>query len=70
MLKNTPTEILILKNARANLVAGKEPGLPQVTYADEAQVFIGGKEVGAHRLRRGHTGTCADRMVDEVPHDG
>ena len=55
MLTNTPAEILIHKNARANMVAGKQPGLPQVTYADEAQVFIGGKEVNAHHLGRGHT---------------
>jgi cyclase len=55
MLTNTPAQILIHKNARANMVAGKQPGLPQVTYADEAQVFVGGKEVSAHHLGRGHT---------------
>ncbi len=55
MLKNTPAEILIHKNARANMVAGNQPGLPQITYADEAQVFLGGMEVSAHHLGRGHT---------------
>ncbi len=55
MMMNTPAEILIHKNARANMVAGKQPGLPQITYADDAQVFIGGKEVSAHHLGRGHT---------------
>jgi glyoxylase-like metal-dependent hydrolase (beta-lactamase superfamily II) len=55
MLMNTPAEILIHRNARANMVAGKQPGLPQVTYADDAQVFLGGKEVSAHHLGRGHT---------------
>ncbi|HMD50520.1 MAG TPA: MBL fold metallo-hydrolase [Bryobacteraceae bacterium] len=55
MLTNTPAEILIHKNARANMVAGKQPGLPQITYADDAQVFIGGKEVSAHHVGRGHT---------------
>ncbi len=55
MLKNTPTEIVIHKNARSNMVAGKQPGLPQMTFADEAQVFIGGQEVSAHHLGRGHT---------------
>src|SRR5580700_2124141 len=55
MLMNTPAEILIHRNARANMVAGKQPGLPQITYADDAQVFIGGKEVSAHHLGRGHT---------------
>ena len=55
MLKNTPAEIVIHKNARANMVAGKQPGLPQITFADEAQVFVGGREVSAHHLGRGHT---------------
>jgi len=55
MLKNTPAEIVIHKNARANMVAGNQPGLPQITYADEAQVFVGGREVSAHHLGRGHT---------------
>ncbi len=55
MMKNTPAEIVIHKNARANMVAGKQPGLPQITFADEAQVFVGGKEVSAHHLGRGHT---------------
>src|SRR5690348_11434747 len=31
------------------------PGLPQITYSDETQVFIGGKEVSARHLGRGHT---------------
>src|SRR5579862_3695522 len=55
MLKNTPAEIVIHKNARANMVTGKQPGLPQITFADQAQVFVGGKEVSAHHLGRGHT---------------
>jgi cyclase len=55
MLMKTPADILIQKNARANMVAGKQPGLPQITYGDEAQVFIGGKEVSAHYYGRGHT---------------
>src|SRR5215813_12887090 len=36
-------EVIIQKNARANMVTGKQPGLPQVTFGDEAQVFLGGK---------------------------
>jgi cyclase len=55
MLTNTPAQIVIHKNARANMLAGKQPGLPQITFADEAQVFIGGKEVSAHHVGRGHT---------------
>ncbi len=48
-------EILIQKNARANMVTGKQPGLPRVTFSDETQVFLGGKEVVARYLGRGHT---------------
>ncbi len=48
-------EIVIHKNARANRVTGKQPGLPQITFTDESQVFLGGKEVVARHLGRGHT---------------
>ncbi len=48
-------EILIQKNARANMVTGKQPGLPRITFSDETQVFAGGKEVRARYLGRGHT---------------
>jgi glyoxylase-like metal-dependent hydrolase (beta-lactamase superfamily II) len=48
-------EIVIHKNARANMVTGKQPGLPQITFTDESQVFLGGKEVVAKHVGRGHT---------------
>ena len=48
-------EVIISKQARANMVAGKQPGLPHITFADEAQVFLGGKEVAARYVGRGHT---------------
>jgi glyoxylase-like metal-dependent hydrolase (beta-lactamase superfamily II) len=48
-------EIVIQKNARANMVTGKQPGLPHITFTDESQVFLGGKEVIARHLGRGHT---------------
>jgi len=48
-------EIVIQKNARANMLAGDQPGLPHITFSDEAQVFLGGKEVVARYLGRGHT---------------
>jgi glyoxylase-like metal-dependent hydrolase (beta-lactamase superfamily II) len=48
-------EILIHNNARANMVAGKQPGLPRITFTDETHVFLGGKEVVARYLGRGHT---------------
>jgi len=48
-------EIVIQKNARANMLAGSMPGLPHITFSEESQVFLGGKEVVAHYLGRGHT---------------
>jgi len=54
-------QILIHKQARANMLAGKQPGLPQITFSDEAQVFIGGEEVDVRHLGRGHTN--GDAMV-------
>jgi len=48
-------EIIAHKNARANMVTGKQPGLPRITFGDETAVFLGGKEVQAHYCGRGHT---------------
>ncbi len=48
-------EILIQKNARANMVTNKMPGQPRITFTDESQVFLGGKEVVARHVGRGHT---------------
>lgn len=58
-------EIISHKNARANLVAKKQPffeetpgtpiGLARVTFSDEASVFVGGKEIRAFHFGRGHT---------------
>jgi glyoxylase-like metal-dependent hydrolase (beta-lactamase superfamily II) len=48
-------EIIIQKNARANMLEGKQPGLPRITFSDESQVFLGGKQVVARHLGRGHT---------------
>jgi cyclase len=48
-------EIVIHKNARANMVTNNMPGLPHITFSEETQVFAGGKEVLARHLGRGHT---------------
>ncbi len=46
--------VIISEEDRQNMQRGNQPGLPQVTYHDRAQIFLGGKEV---RLREfcGHT---------------
>jgi len=48
-------EIIAQKNARANMVEGKMPGVPRISFSDETEVFLGGKEVRAHYFGRGHT---------------
>jgi glyoxylase-like metal-dependent hydrolase (beta-lactamase superfamily II) len=48
-------EIILHRNARANMVKGEMPGIPRIAFADEAQVVLGGKEVVARHLGRGHT---------------
>lgn len=48
-------EVIAHKNARANMVTLKQPGLPRITFSDETQVFLGGKEARARYFGRGHT---------------
>jgi len=48
-------QVIITKRARLNMVEAKQPGLPQITFTDETQVFLGGKEVAAKYVGRGHT---------------
>ena len=48
-------EILLHKNAREQMIKGKQPGVPRIAFADEVQVVLGGKEVIARHLGRGHT---------------
>ena len=47
--------VIAHKNARANMATQKMPGLPPITFSDETQVFLGGKEVQARHVGRGHT---------------
>lgn len=54
--KFLPTaEIISHVNARKNIVAGKQPGAPRVTFTQEMEVNLGGKEVVARYFGRGHT---------------
>jgi cyclase len=48
-------EIIISKQARANMVKGEQPGIPRLAFSDEQQVVLGGQEVIAKFLGRGHT---------------
>ncbi len=54
--KFLPTaEVISHVNARKNMVEGKQPGPPRVTFTQETEVFLGGKEVRARYFGRGHT---------------
>lgn len=53
-------DIISHKNARANIVAGKQPNAgnvkpARITFTDETSVFLGGKEVRVRYFGRGHT---------------
>ena len=48
-------EIIAHQNARANMVAGNQPGPQRITFSDETAVFLGGKEVRMKHFGRGHT---------------
>ncbi len=48
-------EVIAHKNARANIAAGNMPGVPRVSFSDETEVFLGGKEVRSRYFGRGHT---------------
>jgi glyoxylase-like metal-dependent hydrolase (beta-lactamase superfamily II) len=54
--KMLPTaQIVGHRNARADMVKGKAPGLPQLTYSDQIAVNLGGKEAVAYNFGSCHT---------------
>jgi cyclase len=59
-------QIVIQANARKHMVDANMPGIPNITYTQEASVFLGGKEVRAVYNGRGHTD--GDVAV-YIPHD-
>ena len=48
-------DIIAHKNIRANFLRIKQPGEPNIVFADQAAVYLGGVEVQMHYLGRGHT---------------
>jgi glyoxylase-like metal-dependent hydrolase (beta-lactamase superfamily II) len=48
-------DIIAHKNIRANFLRIKQPGEPNITFADEGAVYLGGVEVKLLHLGRGHT---------------
>jgi glyoxylase-like metal-dependent hydrolase (beta-lactamase superfamily II) len=49
------TEIIAHKNARINMINGKQPAPPRVTFTQETEVFLGGKQAIIRHFGRGHT---------------
>ncbi len=48
-------QIIAHRNVRTNMILLKQPGLPRVTFSDEMDVHLGGKQVLARYYGRGHT---------------
>jgi cyclase len=48
-------DIIAHKNIRANFLRIKQPGEPNIVFADQAAVYLGGVEVQLFYLGRGHT---------------
>jgi cyclase len=48
-------EIIAHRNNRANMIRNKQAAPPRLVFADQAAVFLGGVEVQAIHLGRGHT---------------
>ena len=48
-------EVIAHRNVRVNMVTLKQPGLPRVTFTDDMEVHLGGKEVRTRYYGRGHT---------------
>jgi glyoxylase-like metal-dependent hydrolase (beta-lactamase superfamily II) len=51
----TIAEIIAHRNNRANMVRNKQAAPPRLVFSDQAAVFLGGVEVQALYLGRGHT---------------
>ena len=49
-------EVIAHKNVRTNMLRLNQPGLPRVTFSDEIDVNLGGKETIVRHFGRGHTG--------------
>jgi glyoxylase-like metal-dependent hydrolase (beta-lactamase superfamily II) len=68
------------KNIRENFLRIKQPGEPNITFADTAAVYLGGVEVQLMHVGRGHTSGdtiiyfpdlktihCGDLIIDAMP---
>ena len=48
-------DVIAHENARKNMIRNEQDALPRIVYSDQTAVHLGGAEVRAHHLGRGHT---------------
>lgn len=48
-------QAVMSENARQHMVDGNQSGLPNITFADHANIYLGGKDVQLYYFGRGHT---------------
>jgi len=54
-LQQLNAQVVASEEARENMVDGKQPGLPTVTFQHRAHVYLGGKNVELYHFGRAHT---------------
>ncbi len=52
---DSSVQLISHRNARTQMVRINQPGKPRLTFADEFEIHLGGKEVRAYHYGRGHT---------------
>src|SRR5438552_1234330 len=54
-LQMLSAQVVTSEEARENMVDGKQPGLPNVTFEHHAHIYLGGKNVELYHFGRAHT---------------
>jgi cyclase len=54
-MQKMDVQIVASQEARENMVDGKQPGLPNVTFERQAHIYLGGKNVELYHFGRAHT---------------
>jgi glyoxylase-like metal-dependent hydrolase (beta-lactamase superfamily II) len=54
-LQQIGAQVISTEEARQNMIDGKQPGLPSVTFEHHASLWLGGKDVEMYHFGRAHT---------------